>query len=80
MDLNILAVLIFQFLVSILLCSVSEPTQIRLSGGQGNHEGFVEVFHNDEWRPICDDHWDMRDGKVVCRQLGFAKALNVTVK
>lgn len=38
-------------------------------------EGALDVHIQGEWRPVCDDKWDIKDAKVACRQLGYADAL-----
>ena len=55
-----------------LVCFVS----VRLVGG-GQYYGRVEIFYNGRWGTVCDKRWDIREGNVVCRQLGLVKALEV---
>ncbi|CAH1782688.1 unnamed protein product, partial [Owenia fusiformis] len=49
---------------------VNKDYDVRLTGGNKN-EGRVEVYLNGTWGGICKPGWDVKDVRVVCRQLGF---------
>ena len=51
--------------------------EVRLNGNGGSGFGRVEVYHDGVWGTVCDDDWDINDGHVVCRMLGYTHALEV---
>ena len=51
---------------------------IRLVGGRNSAEGNVEVYYKGRWGSICDDEWDIREAYIVCKMLGYNRAVRAT--
>lgn len=54
--------------------SVGLSNFVRLVGG--DKKGRVEIFHKGSWGTICDDNWTRNEATVVCRMLGFNRAVS----
>ena len=60
--------------------------RIRLIDGPDAYTGRVEIYANStggldnaEWGTICDENWNIQDGRVFCHQLGYPDALDVSL-
>ena len=49
----------------------STDGDLRLVDGSRQSSGRVVVCLNGQWGTVCDNYWDTRDTRVVCRQLGY---------
>jgi len=52
------------------------PFEVRLADGTES-SGRLEVRHEGVFGTVCDDSFDIIDGNVACRQLGFARAASI---
>ncbi|TNN82561.1 Deleted in malignant brain tumors 1 protein [Liparis tanakae] len=53
---------------------LTECSKIRLVG-PSRCSGRVEVYHEDGWGSVCDDHWSITNAEVVCRELNCGTVL-----
>lgn len=64
-----------ELLLLCLVCFVDG--EVRLRGSSRSNAGRVEVQFGGVWGLVSERGWDIRDGHVVCRQLGYLKAVRV---
>ena len=51
---------------------------MRLQGSPHASAGRLEVWRNNMWGSVCNEHFTIEAANVVCRQLGFDQALDYT--
>ena len=52
---------------------------VRLVAGSSSLEGRVEIFILGQWGTICSSNWEFVDARVVCRELGYLRAVEAPV-
>ncbi|XP_068199354.1 scavenger receptor cysteine-rich type 1 protein M130-like [Antennarius striatus] len=65
------------FILSIGLLSLSlltECDKLRLVG-PSRCSGRVELYYNDRWGTVCDDHWGTANADVACREVNCGSVL-----
>ncbi|KAJ7374478.1 Neurotrypsin [Desmophyllum pertusum] len=60
------------------ICKLDKPN-VRLVGSTLPHAGIVQIRHDGRWGSFCDWDWGLTQGHVVCRELGYRRALFTTL-
>ena len=40
-------------------------------GGVTEDEGRLEICDDGQWFTVCDEHWNLNNSAVVCREIGL---------
>ena len=75
-----LCVLCTKSILYIIESNETTNIQVRLFGGVPNLMGQVQLGYHGLWGTVCGSNWDIREAQVVCRQLGYDKAVAATYK
>jgi len=51
----------------------TEDGTVTIMGGETPHEGYLMVYHNNQWGHVCDDMFDYDAATVACRQMGYTE-------
>lgn len=62
----------------IILTFFSLDGEVRLRRSNKGNSDRVEIQLGGVWGTVALRHWDIRDAHVLCRQLGYHKAVRVT--
>ena len=60
--------------LSIKTAAPDNPYPVQLIDGASASEGRLQIYYNNQWGTVCDDHWTINEAAVVCKSLGFPGA------